>query len=55
MSTFKVVTSPFWLPFWLVWTVIAFIGRMLWGVVTFTLKVAIVVFAIFGLIVWLWW
>lgn len=54
MNTAKLLTSPLWFPFWLVWNILAYIGRTLWFVITFSIKVAIVLFAI-GLIVWLWW
>ena len=55
MSTIKVLTSPLWFPFWLVWTVLAFLGRTLWFAITVSLKAAIIILAIFGLIAWLWW
>jgi hypothetical protein len=55
MSTVKLLTSPLWFPFWLVWNILAFIGRTLWAVITFSIKVAIVLAVIFGLIAWFWW
>lgn len=55
MSAIKLLTSPLWFPFWLVWNILAFVGRTLWFAFTFSLKLAIILFAIFGLIVWLWW
>ena len=55
MDTLKLLTSPLWFPFWLVWNVLAFLGRTFWFVVTLSLKVAIILLAIFGLIMWLWW
>jgi len=55
MSALKVLTFPIWFPFWLVWNMLMLLGRSLWGLFTFTLKLAILVLALFGLIVWLWW
>ena len=55
MNTVKLLTSPLWFPFWLVWNVLAYIGRTLWFVVTFSFKVAVVLFVIALLVMWLWW
>jgi len=55
MSTAKLLTSPLWFPFWLVWNILALVGRTLWFMITLSIKAAVIVLAIFGLIVWLWW
>jgi len=55
MSTVKLLASPLWFPLWLVWNVLAFLSRALWFVITFSVKVAIILLAIFGLIALLWW
>ncbi|MBM2840750.1 MAG: hypothetical protein HW412_1278 [Bacteroidetes bacterium] len=55
MNAAKLLASPLWFPFWFVWNVLAFLGRTLWFFITFSVKAAIILLAIFGLIVWLWW
>jgi hypothetical protein len=55
MSTARLLTSPLWFPFWLVWNVLSVVGRTIWIVVTVSLKLAVVLLAIFGLLVWVWW
>jgi hypothetical protein len=54
MGTVKILTAPIWFPFWLIWTVLAFIGRTFWFFFTLMFKILILALAIFGLIVLLW-
>ena len=55
MKMLKLLTSPLWFPLWLVWNILAVLGRTLWFILTFSLKAAIVLLAVFGLIVFLVW
>gem|GEM_PF-5223655 len=55
MSTARLLTLPLWFPLWLVWNIFAFLGRTIWLVLTVSLKLTIILLAIFGLLVWVWW
>ena len=55
MGTAKLLTSPFWFPFWFVWKVFSFIGRTFWFVISLLLKILVVALVLFAIIVLLWW
>ena len=54
MIVLKILTFPLWFPFWLIWTILAFIGRAIWFVFTLSVKTALVLILILLLIAWLW-
>jgi hypothetical protein len=55
MNTVKVLTAPIWFPIWLIWTIVAVVGRTFWFVITLSIKLTILLLAVFGLLVWLTW
>jgi hypothetical protein len=55
MSTAKSVTSPFWFPLWFVWNAFALLRKTLCYVFGLAFGASVVILALVGMIVWLWW
>jgi hypothetical protein len=52
MGTAKPLTSPLLLPFRLLWNAFALVGRTIFRVVTFSLKLAILLLVVVLLLLW---